>query len=84
MIIHYTKNAEDKFFILQEHGCQILKEDITSIIKLPEKIEQRKEYTYVCGAVPPYEGLWEVIYKKENTILSVMTFYPVKLKEREA
>ena len=83
MIIHYTKNAEEKFFVLQEHGCQILKEDITSIIATPVGVEKRKEYTYVRGAVPPEEGLWEVIYKKEDSIVSVMTFYPVKSKEDE-
>ena len=39
MIIHYTKHAEEKFFILQKHGRQILKEDITEILKTPDECE---------------------------------------------
>ena len=83
MIIHYTKHAEEKFFILQRHGRQILKEDITALIKIPENIDKRDEYTVISGTVSPEDESWEVIYKKEGTAIRVLTFYPVKAKEKE-
>jgi len=79
MIIHYTKYAEEKFFILQEHNCQILKEDINAIIKLPDTTDKRKDYIIASGTLRPHDEVWEVIYKKQDSVISVITFYPVKL-----
>lgn len=81
MIIHYTKHAENKFFILQEHGCHILKEDITALIKLPEDIVDRKDHVIVCGNIAPNADPWEIIYTKESNVIKVLTFYPIKKKE---
>ena len=81
MIIHYTKHAEEKFFILQEHGCQILKEDVTSLIKLPNDLVERNDYYFACGSIAPNDDPWEVIYTKEGNIIKVLTFYPIRTKE---
>ena len=81
MIIYYTKHAEDKFFLLQEHGRQILKEDINNIIKLPDFIDRRKEHIFACGKVAPNDDMWEVIYTEEGNMAKVLTFYPIKKKK---
>ena len=78
MIIHYTKYAEEKFYILQKHGRQILKEDITAIVKIPENAHEKRGYWYVDGALPPEDECWEVVYKKEEGVLRIITFYPIK------
>ena len=82
MIIHYTKYAEQKFFILQEHGRQILKEDVTAIVKVPERAHEKKGYWYATAAIPPGNECWEVVYKKEEGVLRIVTFYPTKHIEK--
>jgi hypothetical protein len=81
MIIHYTKYAEEKFFILQNHGRQILKEDITEIVKIPDGANEKKGFVFAHACLPPDNYCWEVVYKKEDGVLRIITFYPIKFKE---
>lgn len=78
MIIYYTKYAEEKFYILQEHGRQVLKEDITAIVKLPDGAKEKKGYWYIQGLIKPDDDCWEVVYKKEDGVVHIVTFYPIK------
>jgi|ETNmetMinimDraft_26_1059896.scaffolds.fasta_scaffold146135_3 hypothetical protein len=77
MIIHYTKHAEEKFFILQKHGRQILKEDITEILKTPDECEKKDGLVFAKGMTNPGNEKWQIVYKKIDTVTSVLTMYPL-------
>lgn len=77
MILHYTKHAEEKFFVLQRHGRQVLKEDVNEIVKFPESIEEKGTLTFARGMVHSLSERWEAVYKKDETVISILTFYPI-------
>jgi len=77
MILHYTKHAEEKFFVLQRHGRQILKEDVNDIVKFPESVETKGNLIFARGIVRSLSEPWETVYKKDETIISILTFYPI-------
>jgi hypothetical protein len=77
MIIHYTKHAEEKFFTLQKHGRQILKEDVTAIVKFPDATRMRDQLVFSKKELVPNGESWEVAFKQEGTVVTVITFYPL-------
>ena len=77
MILHYTKHANDKFFMLQRHGRQVFKDDINGIIKFPDSVEQKKDLYFANGKLSSEDEFWQVIYQKDSTIVKILTFYPL-------
>lgn len=77
MILHYTKHAEKKFYVLQRHGRQVFKEDINDIIKLPTKTAKKHNLFFVEGCIAANNEYWEVIYRKEESVIHILTFYPL-------
>lgn len=72
-MIYFTKYAEQKFDILNKHKVYFTREQIEDTVKLPDKVEKKGKY---LGARK--DGV-KVVYKKENGVMKVVTFYPVKL-----
>jgi len=69
---YFTKYAENKFDILNKHKVYFTREQIGDVINLPNKINKKGNYL-----AAQKENI-KVIYKKENGIIKVITFYPVK------
>ena len=71
-MLYFTKYAEQKFDILNRHKVFFTREQIEDTIALPEK--QNKKGKLMTAQK---EGI-KVIYKKDNGILKIITFFPVK------
>jgi len=71
-MIYFTKYAEHKFNILNKHKVYFTREQIKDCLKLPDKISKKGKFLS-----SQKDGI-KVIYKKENGIIRVVTFYPVK------
>ena len=69
---HFTKYAENKFEILNKYKVYFTKEQIEDCLKLPDKIYKKGKYLAVRK-----ENI-KVVYKKEDGMIKVVTFYPVK------
>lgn len=71
-MIYFTKYAEQKFDILNNYKVFFTKEQIEDVVKLPDKTLKRKSFFTVC------KDSIAVVYKKENDIIKIITFYPIK------
>lgn len=69
---HYTKYANQKFDILNQHKVFVRKEEVEEAVLRPDEVKKQDDY---FGAVK--EGL-KVIYKKEGEIIKIVTFFPIK------
>ena len=71
-MLYFTKYAEQKFNILNQHKVFITKEQVESAVNSPEKMDKKGKY--VCSQK---EGV-KVVLKKEGDLYKIITFYPVK------
>ena len=71
-MIYFTKYAEQKFDILNKHKIFFTREQIEDVLLLPDKIRKKNKY------FSAQKDNIKVIYKKNNEIIKVITFYPIK------
>lgn len=71
-MLYFTKYAEKKFDILNKHKVYFTREQIEGVIKSPDKISKKGKYLSACK-----DGI-KVIYKKEDNLTKIITFYPVR------
>ncbi len=72
MQIYYTKYAEQKFDILNQHKVFIRKEEIEACLNFPDKISKKGEYQSAR------KDKLKVVYKKHGDTKKVITFFPIK------
>lgn len=70
-MIYFTAYANQKFTLLNDHQVFIRKEQVEQTLIKPEK--RGKLGTYLTAQTDDVK----VVYKKENGIIKVITFYPV-------
>ena len=71
-MLYFTKYAENKFDILNKYKVYITREQVENTVNLPDKISKKGK----CLAARK-ENV-KVVYKKENGMIKIITFYPVK------
>ncbi len=71
-MIYFTKYAEQKFDILNKHKVYFTKEQIEDCLKLPDKTGKKGKY------LTARKDEIKVIYQKQDGVIRVITFYPVK------
>jgi len=76
-MLYFTKYAEQKFDILNKHKVYFTREQIENCLKLPDKTGKKNKY------LTAEKDRIKVIYKKEGGVIRVITFYPVKNKNKK-
>jgi len=71
-MIYFTSYANNKFELLNKHKVFLRKEEIEETVSAPDEVKKQGKY---FGATR--DGI-KVIYRKENEIIKVITFFPVK------
>lgn len=77
-MIYFTKHAELKFHILREHGLNITKSQVEKTITNPDLVGETKFSFYVSQRRVNKSLILAVIFKREDGMEKVITFYPVK------
>ena len=72
-MLYFTKYAENKFDILNKYKVYITREQVENTVNLPDKISKKGK----CLAARK-ENV-KVVYKKENGMIKIITFYPIKI-----
>lgn len=70
-MIYFTAYANQKFTLLNEHNVFIRKEQVEQTLLKPEKRGK------LGSCLTAQSDDVKVVYKKENGIIKVITFYPV-------
>ncbi|MDD5071325.1 MAG: DUF4258 domain-containing protein [Patescibacteria group bacterium] len=71
-MLYFTKYAEKKFDILNKHKVYFTREQIEETLKLPDKAEKKGKY------LTAQKNRIKVVYKKEDEMIRIITFYPMK------
>ncbi len=71
-MIHFTSYANNKFDILNKHRVFLRKEEIEEAVNSPDEVAKQGK----CFGARK-DGI-KVIYKKEDEIIKIITFFPVK------
>jgi len=71
-MFYFTKYAEQKFDILNKHKIFFTREQIEDTISSPDKTGKKDKL------LTAQKENVKVIYKKEDEIIKIITFYPIK------
>jgi mRNA-degrading endonuclease RelE of RelBE toxin-antitoxin system len=74
----FTRHAEEKFDILENHGFKVLKKQVEETLKNPDVIENENPPIFVAHKVISKGHVLRVVFKRKNNIIKVITFYPTR------
>jgi len=83
MKILYAKHAEMKFQILKKHNFIVTKKQIRDIVENPESIKRGRKSRLIAQGPITKTHLIRVIYRQENNVITVITFYPARRQRYE-
>lgn len=72
LMIYFTKYAENKFDILNKHKVFFTREQVEDAVYCPDKTGKKGKL------LTAQKEDMKVIYKKEEDILKIITFFPIK------
>lgn len=79
MRIVFTKHARKKFADLAKIGVKVLRKDVITTIKDAEHIDIESEAPKIISSRPTDKRhILRVVFKIENDIITVITFYPAR------
>lgn len=78
--IRFTKHANEKFSFLLKYGFMISKRDVMRTISTPARLDRKGNQLLAIREINDKYAL-RVVYEQRNSIIIVITFYPVKRKE---
>lgn len=78
--IVFTKHALiDKFAGFKSHKFNLTQEDVTAVINHPEHIDNESDHPKIIVSKDfDKKHILRVVYKIENDIIKVITFYPAE------
>jgi hypothetical protein len=71
-MISFTKYAEQKFDILNDHKVFLTREQVLEALKTPDKVSKKG----TCLSARK-DGV-KVVYRKDGGNIRIVTFYPIK------
>lgn len=83
MRFHFTKHAKEKFLKIKKSGFIINKIQVKQTVLSPLKVEERSDYTHIASTLIDDTHVLRVVYRCENDIIVVITFYPGRRKAHE-
>jgi hypothetical protein len=83
MRFYFTKHAKEKFAKVKKAGFPLKNEQVENTIENPNCIENRKDGTFIASKILDSTYVLRVVYRKENDIMIVITFYPARRKDYE-
>ncbi|MBU4142828.1 DUF4258 domain-containing protein [Patescibacteria group bacterium] len=80
-MIIFTKHAENKFEILKRHKFLISENQVIKTIERPDLIDQSRLPLLIAQRKIDREYVLRVVYKREFSVIKVITFYPGRKKQ---
>jgi hypothetical protein len=77
-MIIYTRHAEEKFRILKEQGFVVQKGIVEETIQSPQSIDHSQLPLLIAQKSIDAKHILRVVFKKENDIIKIITFYPIR------
>lgn len=74
--IHFTKHAVEKFAILAHHGVIISREQVVETVEHPDMIDRSRLPLKIAQRDLNRAHVLRVVYREENSMKVIITFYP--------
>ena len=79
MRIVYTRNALEKFLVLKEHGLIIKRRQLEKAVINPEHFDiDSNPGRIIVSKTLDKDHVLRVVYKVEDDIMRIVTFYPAE------
>ena len=82
-MVYFTKHAQEKFDILKRHKFYVSKKQVQETIESYEKIDYSRLPLLIAQGKFDKTHVLRVVYKKEEDLIKVITFYPGRRKQYE-
>lgn len=80
MQFHFTKHAKEKLLSIRKAGFLVLQTTIEKTIVKPIKVDRRPDGTFIATSIFNKTHVLRVVYRHENDIIIIITFYPGRRK----
>lgn len=77
---HFTKHANTKLILVKQAGFNITKTKVKQTIFHPLRTEERNDGTFITTTLLDQDHVLRVVYRREDDIIVVITFYPGRRK----
>lgn len=82
-MVIFTKHANKKFKILKRHEFLVTKRQVLETLEHPEIIDYSRFPLSIAQRQIDREHVLRVVYKKEEEVIKVITFYPGRKEHYE-
>lgn len=76
MEIYFTKHAKEKFSVLLRHDVKITRKKVVETVEFPEYVDHSRAPLIVAQSTLDNEYVVRVVYKVEEDVIIIITFYP--------
>mgnify|MGYP001590276409 CR=1 FL=1 len=76
-MIYFTAYAHKKFLVLERHGVLCGREEVASVVELPDAIDDTKKPLFFARKKLDDGRTLCSVYKKEGELQKIITFYPL-------
>lgn len=82
-MIVFTKHAKDKFNILKTHKFSVSKRQVIKTVQKPELVDYSRPPLLIAQRKIDRNHVLRVVYKKEQKVIKIITFYPGRITQYE-
>lgn len=83
MEIRFTRHAEEKFGILEEHQFSVSKKQVLEVLNTPDSIDHSRSPLIIAQGDRDAHHVLRVVYRREGADIIVITFYPGRKSQYE-
>jgi len=83
MEVYFTKHASAKFGVLRRHGVKISRNKVVRTVKSPDTIDRSRLPLLIAQSNLDKSHVLRVVYKKDENLIIVITFYPGRKSQYE-
>ncbi len=83
MEVYFTKHASAKFQVLLTHGVKISRSKVARTVKTPSAIDRSRLPLLIAQSSLDKSHVLRVVYKKDDDLIIIITFYPGRKSQYE-
>lgn len=82
-MIAFTRHAIEKFEVLKRHGFLVSEKQVLQVLMKPNLIDYSRLPLLIAQGKFDKDHVLRVVYKKEGSMIKIITFYPGRRKKYE-
>ncbi len=83
MKVRFTKHALEKFLVLRRHGVVVTRSRVLRTVAFPDTIDYRRDPLLIAQSNLDSTHVLRAVYRIEDGVRVVITFYPGRKSQYE-